>query len=84
MRKSKSSFESGDEILTRISKECEFTFDVLTKCINKSIETGYIPDSLKLATVVPVYLKKDPLDKYNYWSVSILPWLSKVSEKVNL
>ena len=41
----------GGEILTKILKECEFTFDVLTNCINKSIETGYFPDSLKLANI---------------------------------
>ena len=45
----------GGEILTKILKECEFTFDVLTNCINKSIETGYFPDSLKLANVAPVF-----------------------------
>ena len=53
----------GGEIPTKILKECEFTFDVLAKCINKSIETGYFPDSLKLANVAPVLKKEDPLDK---------------------
>ena len=33
----------GGEIPTKILKECEFTFDVLTKCINKSIENGFFP-----------------------------------------
>ena len=32
----------GGEIPTKILKECEFTFDVLTKCVNKPIETGYV------------------------------------------
>ena len=45
----------GGEIPTKILKECEFTFDVLTNCINKSIETGYFPDSLKLENVAPVF-----------------------------
>ena len=54
----------------------------LTKCINKSIETGYFPDSLKLANVAPVFKKEDPLDKSNYRPLSILPLLSKVYEKV--
>ena len=39
------------EIPTKILKECEFTFYVLTNFINKSIETGYFPDSLKLANI---------------------------------
>ena len=68
----------GGEIPTKILKECEFTFDVLTKCINKSIETGYFLDSLKLANVAPVFNKENPLDKSNYRSVSILPLLSSV------
>ena len=48
----------GGEISTKILKECEFTFDVLTKCINKSIETGYFPDSLKLVNVAPAFKKR--------------------------
>ena len=72
----------GGEIPTKILKECDFTFYVLTKCINKSIDTGYFPDSLKLANVTPVFKKKDPLDKANYRPVSILPLLSKVYERV--
>ena len=47
----------GGEIPTKILKECEYNFDVLTNCINKSIETGYFPDSLKLANVAPVFKK---------------------------
>ena len=72
----------GGEIPTKILKECEFTFDVLTKCVNKSIETGCFPDSLKLANVAPVFKKENPLDKSNYRPVSILPFLLKVYEKV--
>ena len=51
---------------TKILKECDFTLDVLIKCVNKSIENGYFPGSLKLAMVVPVFKKEDPLDKSNY------------------
>ena len=72
----------GGEIPTKILKECEFTFDVLTKFINKSVETGYFPDSLKLANLAPVFKKEDPLEKSNYRPVSILSLLSKVYEKV--
>ena len=72
----------GGEIPTKILKEREFTFDVLTNCINKSIETGYFADSLKLANVAPVFKKEDPFDKSNYKPVSILPLLSKLYEKV--
>ena len=47
----------GGEILTKILKECEFTFDVLTNSINKCIETGYFPDSLKFQMSLQ-FLKK--------------------------
>ena len=73
---------SGNEIRTKILKECEFTFDVLTKHENKSIETGYFPYSLKLANVAPVFKKEDPLNKSNDRAVSVLPLLSKVYEMV--
>ena len=43
------------EIPTEVLKECEFTFDVLPKCINKFIDAGYFPDSLKLADVALVF-----------------------------
>ena len=63
-RKSKRSFEilrlTKLSVPTKILKECEFTFDVLTKFINKSVETGYFPDSLKLANLAPVFKKEDP------------------------
>ena len=56
---------SGD-IPTKILKECEFTFDIITACINKAIESGNFPDRLKMANVIPVFKKEDPLDKSNY------------------
>ena len=40
------------------------------------------PDPLKLLNIVSVHKKEDPTDKTNYRSVSILPFLSKVFEKV--
>ena len=72
----------GGDIPTKILKECEFTFDIMTACINKAMETGNFPDSLKMANVTPVFKKEDPLDKSNYRSVSTLPLLSKVYERV--
>ena len=40
------------------------------------------PDQLKLAQVIPLFKKLDPLDVKNYRPVSILPIISKVFEKV--
>ena len=72
---------SGD-IPTKILKECKFTFDIITACINKAIETGNCPDSFKMANVRPVFKKENPLDKSNYRRVSIMPLISKVYQRV--
>ena len=51
MRGLKTSKAVGAEVPTKILRKCEFIFDVLTKCVNQSIGTGFFPDSLKLANV---------------------------------
>ena len=43
------------EIPIQILKESEFTFEILTNCINKSIETGCFPYSLKEANITPIF-----------------------------
>ena len=56
----------------------------LTKLINSSFEQGIFPSILKLAKVIPIFKKGDPLQPGNYRPISILPVLSKVYEKVFL
>ena len=56
--------------------------DTFTVGVNKALKTGSFPDSLKCASVRPIYKKVDPFDKRNYRLVSILPLLSKVYERV--
>ena len=58
-----SSKSAGRDTSTNFLKECEFTFSVLTDCINKSFETGTFPDCLN---VTPIFKKADPLNKENY------------------
>ena len=48
-------------------------------CINEAIRIYKFPDSLKLSDITPVYKTLDPSD---YRSVSVLPLLSKVFEKI--
>ena len=50
---------------------------ILTKVINSSIEQNEFPNELKLADVIPIYKKEDPL-KENYRPVSLLSHMSKV------
>ena len=49
----------------QILKESEFTFEILTNYISKSIGTGCFPDSLKEANITPIFRKDDPFDESN-------------------
>ena len=72
----------GGEIPIQILKESEFTFEILTNCINKSSETGCFPNSIKEVSITPIFKKDDLLDKSNYRPVGILPLISKVYERL--
>ena len=67
----------GGEISIQILKESELTFEILTNCINKSIEIGCFPDNLKEANITPIFKKNHPPHKSNYKPISILPLISK-------
>ena len=55
---------------------------VLAYETNRCIDEGKFPSNLKNADVTPIYKKDDRLLKDNYRSVSILPTLSKIYEKI--
>ena len=50
----------GGEIPTKILKECQLTFEILTQCINKSFTSGEFSDCLKQSNVSPIFKKDDP------------------------
>lgn len=55
----------------------------LLKLINGTLCTGYFPKVWKLAKVIPVPKKNRELTKMTgYRSISLLPHLSKVLEKI--
>ena len=54
----------------------------LTMIINMCISQQIFPDNMKKANIIPLYKKKDKLDKNNYRSVNLLIALSKVIEKI--
>jgi len=54
----------------------------LLHLITKSLETGVIPNQLKIAKVVPIFKSGDRLSPDNYRPISLLPNFSKILEKV--
>ena len=53
--KKKEKKATGGEIPVSILKECEFNFEFLKNCINKSIEYGRFWDSLKQGNITPIF-----------------------------
>ena len=74
-----------DPIPTQLLKEnLDILLPVITKIINRSLSESKVPDSFKLAIILPL-LKKDSLDPdvfKHYRPISNLPFLSKVLERV--
>ena len=54
----------------------------VTSILNQCLTTGIFPDKLKIAKVVPIYKSDDESIFNNYRSISVLPALSKVFEKI--
>jgi hypothetical protein len=54
----------------------------ITIFINKSLESGIVPDACKIAKVTPIYKSKDKESFTNYRPISLLPSTSKILEKV--
>ena len=66
-----------------ILKICnEFFSHYLSKIINTAFTTGIFPNLCKLAKVIPIFKKDDPLICNNYRPISLLPVFSKIVEKI--
>lgn len=50
-----------------------------TRIFSRSMETGVVPKDLKNAKIVPLFKTGDPS---NYRPISILPYFSKILEKL--
>jgi hypothetical protein len=71
-----------DKISARLLKATKHTIsEPLCNLINYTLDAASFPNRLKEAQVVPIFKKKDSLDKQNYRPVSILPYISKIFEK---
>ena len=59
-----------NSIPTYIMKLCNIFFSsCLLKVVNLSFATGIFPDLCKIAKVVPIFKKEDPLKCSNYRSI---------------
>jgi exonuclease III len=54
----------------------------LVDIINCSLSTGIVPDGMKMSTVTPIFKQGNKTDPTNYRPISILPYFSKLLEKV--
>ena len=54
----------------------------LANIFNKSFLTGNVPSKLKIAKVIPLYKTKDPALFSNYRPISLLPFFSKILERL--
>ena len=72
-----------DEMPASIMKQLVDNFLLpLTFLINKSIAQGTVPDELKIAKVLPIYKNEDEQLIQNYRPISVLPFFSKIFEKI--
>lgn len=69
----------SSKLLKSIRGEIAYPLSVV---INNSLVNGIVPDTLKIAKVIPLYKAKDQQSLTNYRPISLLPVMSKVLEKV--
>ena len=72
-----------DALPTDLLKSCiEEVLPSITRIVNRSLEQGYIPRSLKQAIVTPIPKKPNCSEFSNFRPISNLPFLSKLIERI--
>jgi hypothetical protein len=72
-----------DTISTKLIKSIDSSISKpISIFINMFIQSGLVPDSLKLAKIIPIYKSKSPDEFSNYRPISLLTCLSKILEKI--
>ncbi len=80
--KAKPSIDNNN-ISSKLMKESiSYTSEPLCHILNLSLSTGIVPDSMKIARVIPIFKNGDKSDFNNYRPISILPAFSKILEKI--
>ena len=65
-----------------VKESANFISEPLTHIVNLSIESGIVPDQMKIARVIPLFKSGDNNLFTNYRPVSVLPIFSKLLERV--
>ena len=71
-----------DCIVGSIMKQCVDNYITPLTHINLSMAQGYFSAELKVAKVIPIFKDGDPQDIQSYCPISVLPFFSKVFEKI--
>ena len=56
--------------------------NLISKLMNKSLETGIFPDALKIAKLIPIHQTKAKTNFSNYRPIPLFPTLSKKVKKI--
>src|ERR1700733_14829777 len=83
-RSMKLSHSSGPDSLdpTIVSPSFIHVIDPLTAIINCSLSSGTVPLSMKTSTITPIFKQGSKDEITNYRPISILPYFSKLLEKI--
>ena len=65
-----------------LRRSAEVTANTLQLLFNNTISNSEFPENLKLVYGVPVFKKRDPLNKTNYRPVNVWPSVSKMFERL--
>jgi hypothetical protein len=71
-----------DVCLNIMKKTIKPILKTLVFIINQSLETGVVPDELKIALVTPIFKNGSKAELCNYRPISVLPSFSKIFEKI--
>ena len=79
LRKSIGPNSTPTKLLKKYFKTISIT---ISKLINQSFVTGIFPETLKHASVIPIFEKAAPLECTNYRPISLTSNISKILEKL--
>lgn len=80
----KTTHSPGPDLLdpSIISPNLSLITTPLVDIINCSLSTGIVPEGMKMSTVTPIFKQGTKTDPSNYRPISVLPFFSKLLEKV--